>query len=75
MARVFITGSTDGLGRMAAELLIGQGYQVVLHARNPMACTRLGGRFTERERHSHRRSLEYHPDSRGRGTGEPPRTI
>jgi NAD(P)-dependent dehydrogenase (short-subunit alcohol dehydrogenase family) len=36
MARVFITGSTDGLGRMAAELLIDQGHQVVLHARNPV---------------------------------------
>ena len=35
MARVFITGSTDGLGRMAAELLIDQGHQVVLHVRNP----------------------------------------
>ena len=35
MARVFITGSTDGLGRMAAELLLDQGHQVVLHARNP----------------------------------------
>lgn len=34
MARVFITGSTDGLGRMAAELLIEQGHKVVLHARN-----------------------------------------
>jgi NAD(P)-dependent dehydrogenase (short-subunit alcohol dehydrogenase family) len=33
--RVFITGSTDGLGRMAAELLIEQGHKVVLHARNP----------------------------------------
>src|SRR6202041_3963123 len=34
MARVFITGSSDGLGRMAAQLLIGQGHSVVLHARN-----------------------------------------
>ncbi len=34
MARVFITGSSDGLGRMAAQLLIEQGHQVVLHARN-----------------------------------------
>ncbi len=34
MARVFITGSSDGLGRMAAELLIEQGHKVVLHARN-----------------------------------------
>jgi len=34
MARVFITGSSDGLGRMAAELLIEQGHAVVLHSRN-----------------------------------------
>ena len=34
MARVFITGSSDGLGRMAAELLIEQGHKVVLHARS-----------------------------------------
>lgn len=34
MARVFITGSADGLGRMAAQLLIEQGHRVVLHARN-----------------------------------------
>ena len=34
MARVFITGSSDGLGRMAALLLIEQGHGVVLHARN-----------------------------------------
>jgi NAD(P)-dependent dehydrogenase (short-subunit alcohol dehydrogenase family) len=33
--RVFVTGSTDGLGRMAAELLIEQGHKVVLHARSP----------------------------------------
>jgi NAD(P)-dependent dehydrogenase (short-subunit alcohol dehydrogenase family) len=34
MARVFISGSSDGLGRMAAQLLIEQGHGVVLHARN-----------------------------------------
>jgi NAD(P)-dependent dehydrogenase (short-subunit alcohol dehydrogenase family) len=34
VARVFITGSADGLGKMAAELLIAQGHQVVLHGRN-----------------------------------------
>jgi NAD(P)-dependent dehydrogenase (short-subunit alcohol dehydrogenase family) len=33
MARVFITGSADGLGQMAAQLLIEQGHGVVLHAR------------------------------------------
>jgi NAD(P)-dependent dehydrogenase (short-subunit alcohol dehydrogenase family) len=34
MARIFITGSSDGLGSMAAKLLISQGHNVVLHARN-----------------------------------------
>lgn len=34
MARIFITGSSDGLGQMAAKLLVAQGRQVVLHARN-----------------------------------------
>ncbi|AKD57156.1 SDR family NAD(P)-dependent oxidoreductase [Spirosoma radiotolerans] len=34
MARIFITGSSDGLGKMAAALLLGEGHQVVLHARN-----------------------------------------
>jgi len=32
--RVFITGSTDGLGRDAAQTLINDGHQVVLHARS-----------------------------------------
>ncbi|HRE25365.1 MAG TPA: SDR family NAD(P)-dependent oxidoreductase, partial [Anaerolineales bacterium] len=34
MARVFITGSADGLGQLAARSLIQQGHGVVLHARN-----------------------------------------
>ena len=34
MTRIFITGSADGLGQLAAETLIAQGHQVVLHARN-----------------------------------------
>jgi NAD(P)-dependent dehydrogenase (short-subunit alcohol dehydrogenase family) len=34
MARVFITGSSTGLGLMAGELLAEQGHEVVLHARN-----------------------------------------
>ena len=34
MSRVFITGSTDGLGRAAAQSLIEGGHQVVLHARS-----------------------------------------
>lgn len=34
MARIFITGSADGLGQLAAKALIAEGHQVVLHARN-----------------------------------------
>ena len=34
MSRVFITGSADGLGLMAAALLVDQGHAVVLHARD-----------------------------------------
>jgi NAD(P)-dependent dehydrogenase (short-subunit alcohol dehydrogenase family) len=34
MARIFITGSADGLGQLAARALIKLGHQVVLHARN-----------------------------------------
>jgi NAD(P)-dependent dehydrogenase (short-subunit alcohol dehydrogenase family) len=34
MARIFITGSADGLGLLAAKELIGLGHQVALHARN-----------------------------------------
>ena len=34
MARIFITGSADGLGQLSAETLIKNGHQVVLHARN-----------------------------------------
>jgi NAD(P)-dependent dehydrogenase (short-subunit alcohol dehydrogenase family) len=34
MSRVFISGSSTGLGLMAGEWLVNQGHQVVLHARN-----------------------------------------
>ena len=34
MARIFITGSSTGLGLMAGEWLAGQGHRVVLHGRN-----------------------------------------
>jgi NAD(P)-dependent dehydrogenase (short-subunit alcohol dehydrogenase family) len=34
VARVFITGSSDGLGLIAARLLIDHGHEVVLHGRN-----------------------------------------
>src|SRR5258707_7647113 len=34
MARILITGSSDGLGQEAARRLVGLGHDVVLHGRN-----------------------------------------
>jgi len=34
MARVLVTGSTDGLGRAVARKLIEEGHQIILHARS-----------------------------------------
>ena len=34
MSSIFISGSSTGLGMMAAELLVSQGHEVVLHARD-----------------------------------------
>ena len=34
MARIFITGSADGLGREAAQTLLGDGHEVIVHARS-----------------------------------------
>ncbi len=42
MAIVFITGSTDGLGRAAAQSLLDQGHRVVLHARSVARVAGLG---------------------------------
>jgi NAD(P)-dependent dehydrogenase (short-subunit alcohol dehydrogenase family) len=39
--RIFITGSTDGLGRAAAGVLMGDGHEVVLHARTRERATAL----------------------------------
>ncbi|MFT3839014.1 MAG: SDR family NAD(P)-dependent oxidoreductase [Myxococcaceae bacterium] len=34
MARIFVTGSADGLGKLAAQTLLSQGHQVVVHVRS-----------------------------------------
>ena len=34
MSRILITGSSDGLGRVAAEALLDDGHSVVVHARS-----------------------------------------
>jgi NAD(P)-dependent dehydrogenase (short-subunit alcohol dehydrogenase family) len=33
MARIFVTGSADGLGKLAAQTLLSEGHQVVVHVR------------------------------------------
>jgi NAD(P)-dependent dehydrogenase (short-subunit alcohol dehydrogenase family) len=42
MARVFITGSTDGLGLAAARSLLTEGHQVMLHARSDERAAAMG---------------------------------
>jgi NAD(P)-dependent dehydrogenase (short-subunit alcohol dehydrogenase family) len=42
VSRIFITGSTDGLGRAAAGVLMGEGHDVVLHARTRGRAAALG---------------------------------
>ena len=41
MSRIFITGSTDGLGLAAARTLIDEGHEVVLHARSAQRASTL----------------------------------
>jgi NAD(P)-dependent dehydrogenase (short-subunit alcohol dehydrogenase family) len=42
VAIVFITGSTDGLGRAAAQSLLADGHQVVLHAQSADRAATIG---------------------------------
>jgi NAD(P)-dependent dehydrogenase (short-subunit alcohol dehydrogenase family) len=42
VARVFITGSADGLGRLAAQALLTDGHEVVVHARTSDRLTAVG---------------------------------
>lgn len=43
MSRIFITGSTDGLGLAAARTLLTEGHEVVLHARSEQRAAALSG--------------------------------
>ncbi|WP_353064184.1 SDR family NAD(P)-dependent oxidoreductase [Tunturibacter psychrotolerans] len=49
MARVFITGSSDGLGLTAAQLLVEQGHSVVLHARSQQRADETQNKFPAAE--------------------------
>ena len=46
MARIFITGSSQGLGFLAGQLLIEQGHAVVLHARTEERAEELRAKLT-----------------------------
>ena len=50
MARIFITGSSDGLGQLAAGRLVEEGHQVVLHARNSKRAEHAMGQVPGAER-------------------------
>jgi NAD(P)-dependent dehydrogenase (short-subunit alcohol dehydrogenase family) len=49
MARVFITGSSDGLGLLAGRLLAEQGHAVTLHARNDARAAEARGALPQAE--------------------------
>jgi NAD(P)-dependent dehydrogenase (short-subunit alcohol dehydrogenase family) len=46
VSRILITGSTDGLGRAAADALLDEGHDVVLHARSPERAASVAGLAT-----------------------------
>lgn len=50
MARIFVTGSADGLGFLAGRRLAEEGHSVVLHARNDVRASEARGRLPKAER-------------------------
>ncbi|MCG7859416.1 SDR family NAD(P)-dependent oxidoreductase, partial [Flavihumibacter sediminis] len=46
MARIFITGSADGLGFLAARRLLALGHEVLFHARNAARAQKLRNKLT-----------------------------
>jgi NAD(P)-dependent dehydrogenase (short-subunit alcohol dehydrogenase family) len=49
MSRIFISGSSTGLGLMAADLLVSKGHSVVLHARNAKRAEAVRQEMTQAE--------------------------
>ena len=49
MSRIFISGSSTGLGLMAADLLVSKGHSVVLHARNAKRAEAVRQELTQAE--------------------------
>ena len=67
MSRIFITGSSDGLGLMAAQLLLQQGHSVVLHARNVQRAEATHRRLPWGRSHRHGRPRQPATDGVRRG--------
>ena len=49
MAKIFITGSADGLGFLAAKALMNEGHHVVMHARNTQRAAETKRKLPEAE--------------------------
>ena len=47
MSKIFITGSSDGIGYLAAKMLVEEGNEVVLHARNKQRAKELQQKFSQ----------------------------
>ena len=75
MARVFVTGSTDGLGLMAARLLAETGHTVVLHARNAARAADARRSSAGVRSGRSRRPREPFGDARRRRAGQPARPL
>ena len=63
-ARIFITGSADGLGHAAAKTLLADGYQVVVHVRSQARLLRED--LVDRSHRDHRGSFRLRADARPR---------
>ena len=73
MARIFITGSADGLGRAAAETLLGDGHEVIVHARSAERLAAVERAHRPRRVSRRRRPGRPGPDAGGGRPGQPAR--
>ena len=75
VSKVLITGSADGLGRMAARRLVDDGHDVVVHARRPPARGRRAAGDAGAARGARGGPVEHRADAGGRRSGERGRTV
>ena len=65
-ARIFITGSADGLGHAAAKTLLADGYQVVVHVRSEARLTAVQDLVDQGAIRDNRGSFRLRADARPR---------